>query len=300
MLYYIYGLYSTEDGLIRYVGQTKSNLKQRRNEHKCDALTRNLKNHKCNWIRSVYRRGYEIEIKLIETVNETNWVEKEIFWINEFSKTRKLVNQLPGGNSGGLGGKLLPYLDYEDAKKYVKENFEHANSIKSYKKEYDEKFDTVSKFVPKTPEHVYYLRGTWKGWGDYLSRDFMTDKEKHDSFKSFNEACLLVRSEHIKTSKEYVDFASKRTDLPMKPNESYRKEWKDWSHFLTGEIKEDKFNYRDFCVYIVSTFGNLMSIDEYKTLHTDNKLDKRCPYHLKRYYKKGIKEIRKDIKRLIV
>ena len=38
MKYFIYGLYSTENNIIRYVGQTKSSLTQRKNEHKCDAI----------------------------------------------------------------------------------------------------------------------------------------------------------------------------------------------------------------------------------------------------------------------
>lgn len=76
MKYYIYGLYSTEDNIIRYVGQTKSQLNQRKNEHKCDALTRKIKNHKCNWIRKVYKDGFEIGITLLDEANEKNWVKK--------------------------------------------------------------------------------------------------------------------------------------------------------------------------------------------------------------------------------
>ena len=176
MIYHIYGLYSTEDNIIRYIGQTKSNLKQRKNEHKCDALTRNLKNHKCNWIRSVYKNGFEIGIKLIEDTDENNWAEKEIYWINEYSKTTKLVNQLSGGNSGGLGGKLQSYLKYDEAKEFIRNNFLSANSITTYKNEYEKRKEFFKKYVPKNPHHVYALRGEWKGWGDYLSTGTIPSK----------------------------------------------------------------------------------------------------------------------------
>ena len=300
MKYFIYGLYSTEDGIIRYIGQTKSSLKQRKNEHKCDALTRNLKSHKCNWIRRVYKNGFEVEIKLIEETNEQNWAVREIFWINEYSKTTKLVNQLSGGNCGGIGGKLKNYLEYEEAKEFVKNNLSNAKSGKEYRKEYEEKRDIVENYVPKNPHHVYGLRGSWKGWGDYLSTGTISAISKHKTYLDFDTAHQLVLDAKLKNKNEYLDFIKEYKNLPRNPERSYEGKWVDWSFFLTGKKHDDKFSYNDFCRYIAETLSSLPSIDEYKRLYSSGLLNKRCPYHLKRKYGKNIVEIRKDIDKIVM
>ncbi len=235
MIYHIYGLYSTEDNTIRYIGQTKSDLKQRKNEHKCDALTRNLRSHKCNWIRSVYKNGFEIGITLIEDTDENKWAEREIYWINEYSKTTKLVNQLSGGNSGGLGGKLQNYLKYDEAKEFVKNNFVSANSIATYKKEYKERESFFKEYIPKNPQHVYALRGEWKGWGDYLSTGVIPSIQLHKEYLSFEDACRIVRENNIRNEKEYTLFARSHKSFPSQPYRTYKDKWVDWSFFLTGE-----------------------------------------------------------------
>lgn len=96
MVYFIYGLFSTKDGVIRYIGQTKS-IRSRLSSHKYDALKRKSKNHKCNWIRSVYESNYEIDIKVIEECDDGNVDEKEIYWINKLKSCNKLTNELKGG-----------------------------------------------------------------------------------------------------------------------------------------------------------------------------------------------------------
>ena len=48
---FIYGLYSTEDDVIKYVGKTKYMLSKRLREHINGVLKRNYKTHKDNWIR---------------------------------------------------------------------------------------------------------------------------------------------------------------------------------------------------------------------------------------------------------
>lgn len=299
MQYFIYGLYSTEDNIIRYVGQTKSSLKQRKNEHKCDALTRNLKNHKCNWIRQVYRNGFEIGIKLIEETNEKDWAEREVFWIAEYSKTNKLVNQLAGGNCGGIGGKLKDYLAYEDAKEYVKANFSYAKSETLYKREYEEKRNIVEKYVPKNPQHVYELRGAWKGWPDYLSTNTIPSIALHKSFLDFEAVHKMVLDANLKNKNDYQEFAKNHKGFPMNPERSYKEKWIDWSFFLTGEEYMEKFSYAEFCEYIAKTLLTLPPQGEYKRMHTKGLISKRCPYHLNRVYGKKYKEIRKDIDKII-
>lgn len=236
MIYFIYGLYSTKDFIIRYVGKTKSSLNQRKNEHKCDALTRNLKNHKCNWIRNVYANGYEIGIKLIEEADDKNWAEREIYWINELKDKNNLVNQLDGGNSGGIGGKLRNYLSFKDAVEFIKKRFPDIKGITDYKNKYCLLDDSEKKLIPKNPNHVYPIRGEWEGWSAYLSMDIISAKEKHKCFLAYNDAKKYLSNKQITSRKKYREFIknNKISFLPYKPERTYLKNgWKGYNDFLT-------------------------------------------------------------------
>ena len=235
MKYFIYGLYSTEDNVIRYIGQTKSSLKQRKNEHKCDALTRNLKNHKCNWIRKVYHDGYEIGITLIEETNETEWPNREIFWINQLKSSNNLVNQLDGGNSGGLGGKIRGYLSFNEAADFIKEKIPNIKGIVDYKKKYELLSDEDKQLIPKNPDHVYPLRGEWGGWERFLSMEIISSQKRHANFLSYEEAKKYLSDKHISSRKKYQTFLKENniSFLPYKPERTYENDgWGGYNEFL--------------------------------------------------------------------
>lgn len=119
----IYGLVSTENNnKIRYVGKTKFNIEKRLKEHINGALKYNKKTYKDNWIRKVYKDGFEVKIKLIEECNSDEWKEKECFWIKELTE---LTNITCGGDSGH---GLIEIIDYELAKRYLSLFFPHINS----------------------------------------------------------------------------------------------------------------------------------------------------------------------------
>lgn len=236
MKYFIYGLYSTENNIIRYVGQTKSSLRQRKNEHKCDALTRKLRNHKCNWVRKVYANGYEIGIELLEETDESHWAEREIFWIEKLSKTNKLVNELKGGNCGGVGGKVQNYLSYEEAKKYVAEHMPEVKSYPEYKKEYRENKDKYIGILPLAPQKAYSFRKTWKGWGDFLRKDVPSAKYKHDHFLSYDEVVELNKINGIQSRNHYHKFiVENNINAPYKPERTYKDKWQGFKKFLGKE-----------------------------------------------------------------
>lgn len=236
MKYFIYGLYSTENNIIRYVGQTKSSLTQRKNEHKCDALTKKLRNHKCNWVRKVYANGYEIGIELLEETDENHWAEREIFWIEKLSKTNKLVNELKGGNCGGVGGKVQNYLPYEEAKKYVAEHMPQVKSYPEYKKEYRKNKDKYIGILPLAPQKAYSFRKTWKGWGDFLRKDVPSAKYKHDHFLSYDEVVELNKINGIQSRNHYHKFiVENNINAPYKPERTYKNKWQGFKKFLGKE-----------------------------------------------------------------
>ena len=226
MKYFIYGLYSTENNIIRYVGQTKSSLTQRKNEHKCDALTRKLRNHKCNWIRKVYANGYEIGIELLEETDENHWAEREIFWIEELSKTNKLVNELKGGNSGGVGGKIRNYLSYDAAKEYIAKNMPSVKSHTEYKIEYQKNPEKYKDILPLAPQRVYAFRNVWKGWGDFLNKEIPSSNYKHDHFLPYEEMVEINKLNGIKSIGEYHKFIYENNiNAPYKPERTYKDKW---------------------------------------------------------------------------
>lgn len=86
-----------ENDKIRYVGRTFNPLYVRLSQHIYRAK-KGDSNHKDNWIRQMMRSGYLPKIRLIEIVDESCHVQKEIEWITFFRNLKlRLVNQTNGG-----------------------------------------------------------------------------------------------------------------------------------------------------------------------------------------------------------
>lgn len=294
MEYYIYGLSSSKDGIIRYVGQTKNALKNRLNEHKCDALTRKLKSHKCNWIRKIYKTGFKLQIELIEVTDELHWQEREIYWIQEYrKKDSNLINQLDGGQSGGIGGKYFPY-SYFETKEFIKEIGVSFNSFKEYKS-FVYKHNEYKNRLPLNPKKVFEYRNEWISWGDFFSNDYVSDKEKEQKILSYDDAKKILAENNIHNMHDYEKFIQNRKDLPLIPRSHYKKKgWINHYDFL-GNRKIHKCDYITFCKYIKFHFGQLMSRNEYEKLFKNGCIDNFLPSHPHRQYNKKWSEIKNDI-----
>lgn len=274
---YIYGLFSTEDNKIRYIGQTKSSLGTRLSSHKYDALKKNAQNHKCNWIRSIYKKGYILGITCIEKCNKKDLNNKEIEWISKLKEECNLVNQLKGGNSGGIGGKMKNYLSYNDAKLLLRD-YKELYSQDEYHRNFD-KFPELKDKIPKHPEDVYKLRGEWKGFRDYLEfvpKPIKIKKDYGANYKSYEEASKFAVEHHFLYTDEYKKYI-KDNELnkiyPLYPNKVYKdKGWTNWYNFVSnnGEINikiemlKRKTNYVDYetAKRIIKKY-NLSSFDKY-------------------------------------
>lgn len=80
---------------VRYVGKTSKALEDRLAGH----LKDKCKCHRTNWIKSLSEKPI---ICLVETVDESEWQEREKFWIKHFRDS--LGCDLVNGNDGGVGG----------------------------------------------------------------------------------------------------------------------------------------------------------------------------------------------------
>jgi group I intron endonuclease len=80
---------------VRYVGKTINELSKRLSQHLCDKRI----NKKVSWIKSLKKQGLTPEIELLETINDNDWKNEEIFYIGYFKMIGfKLVNMTEGGD----------------------------------------------------------------------------------------------------------------------------------------------------------------------------------------------------------
>lgn len=86
-------------GPIRYIGKTKDCL-TRLKWHLKEARRHKARAHKNHWIRSLLAKNEMPLIEVIDEVEETDWQERERFWISWF---RKMGFNLVNGTDGGEG-----------------------------------------------------------------------------------------------------------------------------------------------------------------------------------------------------
>lgn len=107
----IYTISDPISGLVRYVGKT-IDFKYRCRKHR----TEKNKTYKAQWVKGLISKGLEPVFDIIDSCTETDWKDKEIFYIKLFKSIgANLLNQMPGGEGGPtmLGKKLT----LEQAKK---------------------------------------------------------------------------------------------------------------------------------------------------------------------------------------
>lgn len=92
---YIYALFDPRYKRVRYVGKT-INLRNRLYQHIYELNGSNPR--KDNWIKGILKCGLKPEMIVIETCNQSNWKEREIFWIAFYREVYSdLLNILDGG-----------------------------------------------------------------------------------------------------------------------------------------------------------------------------------------------------------
>jgi len=89
---YIYGLIDPQTKEIRYIGRSSDPLRRRYEHHQLKRLK--TQTHKNKWLLSLINKGLKAELKILEECNETNWAEREVFWI---ANTPNLTNTTKGG-----------------------------------------------------------------------------------------------------------------------------------------------------------------------------------------------------------
>ena len=279
---FIYGLCDVKDpDNIKYVGKTKQKITKRIHDHIRESYK--LKTKKDKWIQNVLVNS-EIIYKIIEEVDENNWLEREMYWI-------KILDNLTNTSKGGDGGRGLIYTkSYEELKEFINEN---GSNIKNSSQWLDYVNNNPQyKFLPKHPQVSYKKRG-WAGWDDFLiSYDGI--EGRRNAFRTFfdYDTCKNhIKKYGIKNSRDWRDYVKDfDSRVPTSPPNYYSKtnEWEGWGEFLGTKKIHNKNKF--FLSYneakkIIKQFDFNKRINYVKYVE-DNGLIDEIPRHPNRYYSK--------------
>jgi len=97
-MFYIYGIYSSENNIIRYIGFT-SNLYERLKEHHKDLKRKKVNTHKKKWMLKCINNGHKFDYIILDSSESKSIIyELEKYYINNYSLITKLVNGTLGGD----------------------------------------------------------------------------------------------------------------------------------------------------------------------------------------------------------
>jgi hypothetical protein len=201
---YIYGLYEF-GGQIKYIGKS-DNPQKRLRDHRNDRTN----SYKACWVKSVLSKGGEIGIKIIAVVDQRIWKEKEVFYINEYRKSGKIVNLTDGGDGtlNNIYNKCLSeckYWIYKNKPTWV-------NTMKDYFKW--SKMSEFPKFLPKAPNRVF---NDWVNWGDYLGTGNIQKRNRINHYLTYEDAKIYLKENYTLNSS--LEFRKGKFPLfiPKKP-----------------------------------------------------------------------------------
>lgn len=243
----IYGLYSTRNYKIRYVGKTKEKIEKRLKQHIRGAIKENQQTYKDKWIRKEISEGYSILIKEIETVSKELSNEKEKFWIRQFDN---LTNMTEGGD----GGACYKYhISYNEYKSWICQN---APNIKSKTQFYKfVKYNDLPDFLPKNPLEHFKSTGEWISWGDFLMTNRKQDNLKSLEYVNYNKAKRILKKYHLRSKTQFLELNkqeefNKKYKIPNRPERYYLKRgWNGYDDFLS-KIRNYPITYELFKRYI--------------------------------------------------
>ena len=177
----IYILKDPRDNSIKYVGQTKCNLKGRLSSHIQDALNMRYNLPKCEWIIELYNLELTPLIEEIELVTNKKANEREQYWIDHYSNLG--INLL---NKFKITEKICKFRDIWIINKYSKNIF-HFETTREVAKFLNTSIDNINKAIHskmECKEYYIYLKNPGKDWQPPLPKNkvqvcLYNDKEKH-------------------------------------------------------------------------------------------------------------------------
>lgn len=110
---YIYCLYSTEDGIPRYVGRADDKVSYRFRQHITAALEKEP-GPLYDWIREVWRKGKDVGVfTLQEGITPKDRAMFEQYWIDQFSDLLNVVGNRPGKSNSPIATQIIGVIQSE-------------------------------------------------------------------------------------------------------------------------------------------------------------------------------------------
>ncbi len=210
----IYTLSDPRNNEIRYVGKTTSSLIKRLNGHTYSANKYNF--HNARWIKTLLTNSLKPNINLLEECLESDWVEREKYWIKYYKDLGIKLNNNTDGGDGHSG-----YKKSEELKKRISD----WSKGKSISLEQREKISIANK-------------------GKKHSLEF-----KNQISERFSKSCYLYNSitkelltfPNLKGVKEYFNLKGRSIGYKLE-NDNYLKPYKKIYYLLNNKEDINKIN----------------------------------------------------------
>lgn len=274
MITFIYGLYSSNDSEIRYVGKA-NDPKDRLRKHlyECRKNNNENKTHKCCWIRNVLSKGEKINYTILDECDINEWEVLEC-------KYMELYDNLTNTSKGGVGGSPRSFnFSYDELVEWKNINLPKECDNKQKWREFINNGNYTQ--IPVNPNKVYSNRG-WISWGEFLNTDNKSPKYYIDNNVSFDEFKKWIKDNDIKTSTEFfnkVKSGNIPKNIPKKPHMFYKnKGWTMWGDVVSGGSyrKGVYWSYDECKQFLQKTYGNITT-KEFRELCKKNKLPREIP-----------------------
>ena len=231
-------IYTLEDPItneIRYIGKTTDNLKKRLTGH--IYTSKKVKNHRCNWIKSIIDKGKLPIITFLDSCSWDNSQNLEIYWIAQFRAWGfNLVNATDGGE-GNLGLKMSDKVRQKLTESVSKKVYQYdleGNFIKEFSSATEASKEIKTSSNSKICACARGERKSCKG--------YLWSYVKHPNLSSYKREKGIVSEEHrIKLNK-----------LFSKPIRQYSKDYifiKKWESAKIA-AKELNLNYISIIQYL--------------------------------------------------
>jgi len=108
---YVYCLYSTENGIPRYVGRTGDRVSYRFKQHVTSALDKES-GPLYDWMRNVWREGHDVQFHTLqERIAPKDHAMFELYWIEQFADLVNVVGNTSGKANSPVALQIISFLE---------------------------------------------------------------------------------------------------------------------------------------------------------------------------------------------
>lgn len=205
---YIYCL-KDPSGEIKYIGKT-INLERRLSAHISEAKSSKTNRYVLNWIKKLLSLNQKPTIHLLEIVNESNWQEKEKYWILYYRNIKSNICNNCDGGLGGVGRNNFTEEELKNKRIIMSKTFSKFNDETKHEiwnmilNNYS--FEDILKIYPDYTRHIHYGVKTGRQWADITNLNITYISNKRIGYTCRN-GLYMVRK--IIDRKQKVVYSSR-------------------------------------------------------------------------------------------